>query len=200
MENCCGVFAFGLSGGGLLSPFHHNRARPRLLRPTIFWKISEKQHLGCPNPHATRVHRSKEIAKVMRVVRMPVAVLNGRRNTPLERSIPMAKFLFIYRDSAEAQPRPSPEEMQEFLALWGKWFEQFPLAIVDGGDALLPTGKVLRAGGVVTDGPYVEAKEMIGGYSVIEAADYDQALAVARGCPIAMVGGAIEIRQFAGLA
>jgi hypothetical protein len=112
----------------------------------------------------------------------------------------MAKFLFIYRDPVEQRPQPSPQEMQEFLALWGKWFEQFPQAIVDGGDALLPTGRVLRAGGVVTDGPYVEAKEMLGGYSVIEAPDYDQAVAIARACPIAMVGGAIEIRQFAGFA
>lgn len=110
----------------------------------------------------------------------------------------MAKFLFVYRDPVEPRTPPSPEEMQAFLALWGKWFEQFPGAIVDGGDALMPTGKVLRPGGVVTDGPYVEAKEMLGGYSVVEAAGYDEAVAIAQGCPISMVGGTIEVRQFAG--
>ena len=54
----------------------------------------------------------------------------------------MAKFLFIYRDPVEPRPQPSPEEMQQFLALWGQWFEKFPGAIVDGGDALQPSRDV----------------------------------------------------------
>lgn len=112
----------------------------------------------------------------------------------------MSKFLFVYRDPIPAPPPPSPEEMQEFLALWGQWFGKFPGAIVDGGDALLPTGRVVKPDGVVSDGPYVEAKEMLGGYSVIEAADYDGAVEIAKACPIAMVGGNVEIRQFAGFA
>ncbi len=111
----------------------------------------------------------------------------------------MAKFLLIYRDSAEPQEAPSPEQMQQFLAMWGDWFKKFETQILDGGDALQPTGRVLRPGGVVTDGPYVEAKEMLGGYSVIQADDYAAAVAVARECPIALIGGAIEIREFAGL-
>jgi hypothetical protein len=112
----------------------------------------------------------------------------------------MAKFLFVYRDPVEPRPQPSPEEMQQFLALWGQWFEKFPGAIVDGGDALQPTGRVVKPDGIVSDGPYVEAKEMLGGYSVIEAPDYDRAVAIAKDCPIAMVGGAVEIREFAGFA
>jgi hypothetical protein len=111
----------------------------------------------------------------------------------------MAKFLLIYRDSAQPQEAPSPEQMQQFLAMWGGWFKKFETQILDGGDALQPTGRVLQPGGVVTDGPYVEAKEMLGGYSVIQADDYDAAVAVARECPIALIGGAIEIREFAGL-
>jgi hypothetical protein len=52
--------------------------------------------------------------------------------------------------------------------------------------------------GLVTDGPYVEAKEVIGGFSVVQADDYDAAAAIARECPIARVGGAVEVREFAG--
>lgn len=110
----------------------------------------------------------------------------------------MAKYLFVYRDSAEEQEAPSPEEMQQFLAMWQDWFKKFEGAILDGGDALLPTGRVLKADGVVTDGPYVEAKEILGGYSVVQADDYEAALTIAKECPIAQVGGTIELREFAG--
>ncbi len=110
----------------------------------------------------------------------------------------MAKFMFIYRDPAEARTEPSPEEMQSFLALWGEWFQKFGPKIVDGGDALLPTGRVLRPGGEVTNGPYVEAKEMIGGYSVVDVEHYEAAIEIARECPISKIGVAIEIREFAG--
>jgi hypothetical protein len=110
----------------------------------------------------------------------------------------MAKFMFVYRDSATPKAPPSPEEMQGFLAMWGDWFKKFGAAILDGGDGLKPTGKVLKAGGVVSDGPYVESKEVIGGYSVVQADTYEGAVAIAKECPIAKVGGTIEIREFAG--
>lgn len=112
----------------------------------------------------------------------------------------MAKFLFIYRDPAEPAQPPSPEEMQGFLAMWGDWFQKCGQSIVDGGDALAPTGRVLSPGGVVTDGPYVEGKEILGGYSVVQAESYEAALEIAKECPIAKVGGQIEIREFAGYA
>ncbi len=82
----------------------------------------------------------------------------------------------------------------------GQWFEKFGPSIVDGGDGLLPTGRVLQPTGVVSDGPYVEAKEMIGGYSVIQAETYEAAVEIARECPISKIGGAIEIRELAGYA
>jgi hypothetical protein len=110
----------------------------------------------------------------------------------------MAKFMLIYRDPSEPSQPPSPEEMQGFLAMWGEWFQQCGPAIVDGGDALHPTGRVLRAGGVVTDGPYVEGKEVLGGYSVVQADSYEAAVEIAKLCPIAKIGGQIEIREFAG--
>jgi hypothetical protein len=109
----------------------------------------------------------------------------------------MPKYLLIYRNSTEPRPEPSPEEMQGFLQMWDVWFKQFEGKVVDLGDGLLPTGRVLQPGGVVADGPYVEAKEMIGGFSVVAADSYEEAVEVAKQCPIAVVGGAIEIREFA---
>ena len=83
-----------------------------------------------------------------------------------------------YRDSAELRSQPSPEEMQAILAMWGAWFKQFGPKILDGGDGLHPTGRVLKPGGEVANGPYVEAKEVIGGYSVIDAEHYEAAVEI----------------------
>jgi len=111
------------------------------------------------------------------------------------------KFLFVYRDATTAK-MPSPDQMQELMARWGAWIGKFMQSgqMVDPGDALQPTGKVLRAGGVTTDGPFVEAKELLGGYSVITCDTYEQALAIAKECPAHKDGSSIEIRELAGLA
>ena len=108
----------------------------------------------------------------------------------------MAKFLFIYRESTESRTRPSPEEMQALQTAWYTWMQQFGAAIVPGGDGLKHSGRVLKAG-LVTDGPYVEAKEIIVSFTIIQAADYNAALEIARACP---PGHTIEIREFAGYA
>jgi hypothetical protein len=108
----------------------------------------------------------------------------------------MAKFLFIYRESTESRAKPSPEEMQALAAAWGTWMQKFSSAIVPGGDGLKHTGRVLKAG-LVTDGPYVETKEIIVSFGVIQADNYDAAVAIARACP---PGHTIEIRELAGYA
>ncbi len=108
----------------------------------------------------------------------------------------MAKFLFIYREPTESRPQPSPEEMQAMQTAWYTWMQKFSTAIVPGGDGLKPTGRVLKAG-LVTDGPYVEAKEIIVSFAIIQADDIDAAQAIARACP---PGHTIEIREMAGYA
>ena len=108
----------------------------------------------------------------------------------------MAKFLFIYRESTEPQAKPSPEEMQALGAAWWAWMQKFSSAIVPGGDGLKHTGRILKAG-LVTDGPYVEAKEIVVSFAIIQADNYDAAVAIARECP---PGHTIEIREFAGYA
>jgi hypothetical protein len=108
----------------------------------------------------------------------------------------MAKFLFIVRHSTEPQSRPSPEEMQALAGQWHAWMQKFRTSILPGGDGLKPGGRLIKAG-LVTDGPYVEAKEFIASFAVIQADDLDAAVAIALECP----GGApIEVREFAGYA
>jgi len=111
------------------------------------------------------------------------------------------KYMLIYRGPfANADHPPSPEEMQQTMVRWDAWKQKFKGQIVDLGDGLRPSGKRL-SGGVVTDGPYVESKDIIGGYSIVTAETYEQAVVVARECPItALPGATIEIRELIGYA
>lgn len=111
----------------------------------------------------------------------------------------MAKFLFVYRNPPNpSSAPPSPEEIQGILAAWHEWFGKVGDAIVDGGDGLQDTGRMVRPGGVVSDGPFIEAKELVGGYSVVKADTYEQAVEYAKICPILHGGGWIEVRELAG--
>jgi hypothetical protein len=106
------------------------------------------------------------------------------------------KFLFIYRESTESRAKPSPEEMQALQVGWYAWMQKFNSSILPGGDGLKHSGRVLKDG-LVTDGPYVEAKEIVVSFGIMQAENYDAALAIARECP---PGHTIEIRQLAGYA
>jgi hypothetical protein len=107
----------------------------------------------------------------------------------------MAKFLFISRHSTEPGSQPSPEEMQVLAGQWYAWMQKFSVSILPGGDGLKPSGRIVK-GGIVTDGPYVEAKEVIASFTIIQADNFDAAVAIARECPGDC--NAIEIREFAG--
>lgn len=86
--------------------------------------------------------------------------------------------------------------MQALQGQWYGWMQKFSSAIMPGGDGLKHSGRVLKAG-LVTDGPYMEAKEIIVSFSIIQADNYDAAVAIARECPPAHT---LEIREFAGYA
>lgn len=84
------------------------------------------------------------------------------------------------------------------LAQWQQWKTAFPAQVADMGDGLLPTGRTIK-GKVVTDGPSVESKEVVSGYSIVQAKSDDEALSVAKACPILQAPGAsVEVRQLAG--
>ena len=111
----------------------------------------------------------------------------------------MAKFMFVYRNNVQAETTEmSPEEMQQAMAKWGEWYAKLGTIVVDGGDGLIPNGKRVHSDGTVTDGPFIEAKEMVGGFTIVEADDVDAACEHAKGCPILEHGGNVEVRQLAG--
>lgn len=107
-------------------------------------------------------------------------------------------LLFLHEDPA-AFAHVSPEEMQAIIQKYSTWKTRMQTAgILSRGEKLQDgTGRVLRqtAGDIsVTDGPYTESKEVIGGLFEIKAENYDAALAAARDCPH-LEYGAIEIRE-----
>jgi hypothetical protein len=106
----------------------------------------------------------------------------------------MSEFLFIYR-GGRASPR-SAEQMQQVMQKWQAWMQQLAQKghLKDRGHPLEPTGKLVASQGkTITDGPYAE-KDVVGGYTLVEAADLTQATALSAGCPILEVGGSVEVR------
>src|SRR4051812_29740534 len=112
--------------------------------------------------------------------------------------MPTQKYLFLYRNSpgtGPSQPEKSPAQMQEMFAAWNAWKEKFKDNLLDMGAKLKRTGRVLTAAGV-TDGPFAEGKEIIGGYMIVSAESYESALTVGREMPgMDMPGARIEIRE-----
>jgi hypothetical protein len=114
----------------------------------------------------------------------------------------MANFMFVYRGGNDDYATMTPDEIQGLMKKWTDWIgEGFAKGwMVDAGDALTEEGKVVHATKVVTDGPFVESKEIVGGYSVVSAATIDAAAELAKGCPVLITGGKVEVRTLAGLA
>lgn len=109
---------------------------------------------------------------------------------------PSSPFLLLLHQP-NTGPEPTPEEMQAIMGRFGTWMAGlYTKGIVAGTNGLEPTGKVLRepGGAIVTDGPYAEAKEIVGGYILINASSMDEAVEIARGCPGLDYRLAVEVR------
>ncbi len=109
----------------------------------------------------------------------------------------MAKYLLMFMGSDEQRAaRPDAERNAKYAEI-GKWWEDHSKAgRILGGEELAPraTATTVRHtpnGPVVTDGPYMEAKELIGGYGLIEVPSLDEAIAMAKSWP---AGSTVEIR------
>jgi hypothetical protein len=109
----------------------------------------------------------------------------------------MKDFLLIFRADYKAMPKASPEQMQETTQKWMNWVAGIAAQdkLLDRGNRLMDTGKVLKSNGSVSDGPYTEIKESILGYTLVKAGSLDEATLLANGCPVLLIGGNVEIRE-----
>lgn len=109
----------------------------------------------------------------------------------------MKDFLFLYHADAAAMAQRSPEEMQANTKKWMDWIGSIAAQnkLADRGNRLHPGGKTVKPNNIVTDGPYAEIKETIGGYTMIKAETIEEAAEIAKGCPVLQMGGAVEVRE-----
>lgn len=106
----------------------------------------------------------------------------------------MEKFIFLFRGGNMQEL--TPEAAQSHFQKWYTWMQQLIASgNYSGGDPLEQTGKqVIGNNKTITDGPFIEAKEMVGGFMAITAKDMDHAIELAMDCPTYELNGKVEIR------
>lgn len=107
----------------------------------------------------------------------------------------MSQYLILLYENESFYADASPEVLDEVMQAHNRFAGQVTElgAKILGGNALQPTSTATTIrDDVVTDGPFIESKEALGGYYLIEANDLDQALAVAKLCPANQ--GGVEVR------
>jgi hypothetical protein len=109
----------------------------------------------------------------------------------------MTDYLFLFRGGDAAMAKMSPEQLQQNMGKWMAWIEDLTRnGTFKAGEPLDAKGKVIRGKKqVVTDGPYAESKDLVGGYLIVRAANLAQAADIAKGCPIFENDGSVEIRE-----
>jgi len=108
----------------------------------------------------------------------------------------MEKFMLIFQGGQ--MNGASPDQMQAHMGKWIAWIEK--LSKTDqyvAGEPLLPGGKLVTGTGgkTVTDGPYTEGKEVVGGFFIIKATDLNEAVTISKECPDFDLGSSVQVRQ-----
>jgi hypothetical protein len=111
-----------------------------------------------------------------------------------------SKFMLIFRGGAVTRHDVSPLELQAHLEKWYRWSDELARqGRRNTGTALDNPGASVRGHErVVTDGPYAESKDLVTGSMIFEAASLEDAVDVARMCPIYEFGGSVEVRPVQG--
>lgn len=111
----------------------------------------------------------------------------------------MSQYVYLFRIGAAEQREAlgTPERVRQSMQAWMAWMRELETAghLANPGQPLADEGKVVRGGRkAVTDGPFVEAKDLVAGFIVVEARDLAQAAELAAGCPILQGEGSVEVR------
>ena len=109
----------------------------------------------------------------------------------------MEKFIYLFRGGENHAHNANDSEVaMKNMQAWGAWMQDMQQkGILAGGEPLQPTGKqVTGTKKVVTDGPFIEAKEIVGGYLIVNAKDINAAVEISKGCPVLDLDGKIEVR------
>jgi hypothetical protein len=111
----------------------------------------------------------------------------------------MKEYVFLFRGGLDLT-NSSPDQIQKAMAKWKTWVDGLAAeGKFTGGHRLVPVGSVMKEKKHVTDGPYVEGKEIIGGFISVKADDLKAAEEIAKGCPIFEYNGFLEVREVAAM-
>lgn len=107
----------------------------------------------------------------------------------------MSKYLFLFRGGMD-MPNSAPEQIQANMMKWKNWMDDL---IKQGkmlaGEPLDRPGKTVSGKAKkITDGPFAEGKELVGGYLIVNASGMDEAVDLSKGCPIFDHDGSVEVR------
>lgn len=109
----------------------------------------------------------------------------------------MEKFMFLFRGgNTHIHNAQDSRESMEYIQSWTSWMRGLgERGILTGGDPLQTIGKQVSGKyKEVTDGPFVDASEMVGGYLLVNAKDMEEAVEISKGCPIFEEDGKVEVR------
>jgi len=138
---------------------------------------------------------SNVMARVVFLEKMSAQLLSNVFSLEVVKGgLTMSEFVFLYRGGEAGR---SPERAQQTMQKWMAWLNELGNKghIKDKGQPLERAGKLVKGKQkTVTDGPFPEAKDIVGGYTLIEARDLDQAAELSKGCPILEVDGSVEVR------
>lgn len=113
----------------------------------------------------------------------------------------MKEYILLFRmDITTPEAQPTKAQMEGYMRDWAKWIQTIvdKDQLAEGGNHLSTTGKVLRPKKQMNDGPYVVNKESVAGYILVLAKDMNDALTIARECPILQgEGTSVEVREIA---
>src|SRR5258707_6646608 len=112
----------------------------------------------------------------------------------------MKDFMLLFRQPNYDYSKTSPEEFKAIAKKWQDWAGGIAAQgkMGSNGMRLAMEGKVLKAGGVVTDGPFVEIREILGSFIIVKADSLEEATTLAHGCPALDANGSVEIRPIFG--
>ena len=110
----------------------------------------------------------------------------------------MKDYVLLFRGGLDFSTA-SPDQLQQAMAKWKAWIEELTKdGKYDGGNRLTKDGAVLNGSKKqISDGPFTESKEIVGGYIGIKASDKKEAIEIAKGCPIFNYDGIVEVREVA---
>lgn len=109
----------------------------------------------------------------------------------------MKEFALIFRNSVNSDTKPSPEQMQKVMTDWMNWMGSIAAQnkLADKGNRLsMSEAKTVKSDNTITDGPFAEIKEFINGYIIVKTDTIDDAIEIAKECPILKIGGNVEVR------